>query len=100
MLEYYESVCHLEVSMNFDDEDTWRCFCTAISNIVVLESLSFKRMNINDQLMRILLHALKSNKNITTLKFDGCLLAKLPNFYLSKYKHTHFKWFLLIIMEF
>ncbi|XP_050519177.1 protein phosphatase 1 regulatory subunit 37-like isoform X2 [Diabrotica virgifera virgifera] len=82
MLEYYDSVCHLELEMNFQDEDVWKCFCSACSNISVLESLSLKKMTINESYMRFLLRAVKTNNHITTLKFDGCVLAKLPSFYL------------------
>ncbi|XP_072402923.1 uncharacterized protein [Diabrotica undecimpunctata] len=82
MLEYYDSVCHLELEMNFEDEDLWKCFCSACSNISVLESLSLKKMTINESYMRFLLRAIKTNNHITILKFDGCVLAKLPSFYL------------------
>ncbi|XP_076261629.1 uncharacterized protein LOC143197245 isoform X2 [Rhynchophorus ferrugineus] len=82
MLEYYSSACHFEIAMNFDDDDTWLCFCTACSNIMVLESLSFKGMEISEQYTRKLINVIKNNTNITTLKFDGCMLVKLPTFYL------------------
>jgi transcriptional regulator NrdR family protein len=81
MLEYYESVCDIEVAMNFD-EITWKCFCNACTNIMVLESISFKGMVINENYMRLLLNAVKNNSIITTLKFDACMLIKLPSFYL------------------
>lgn len=82
MLEYYKSACHIEVAMNFDDDDTWKCFCCACSNIMVLESLSFKGMDITEPYTRQLINVIKNNSNITTLKFDGCMLVKLPTFYL------------------
>ncbi|CAH1153474.1 unnamed protein product [Phaedon cochleariae] len=82
MLEYYESACHFEIEMNFEDDDTWKCFCNACNNIMVLESLSFKKMVINETHMRSLLSAIKNNCNITMLKFDSCMLVKLPSFYL------------------
>ncbi|KAJ8941252.1 hypothetical protein NQ314_010450 [Rhamnusium bicolor] len=82
MIEFYESVCHFEIEMNFEDDDTWKCFCSACNNIMVLESLSFKKMVINEPYMRSLLSAVKNNSNITMLKFDGCMLVKLPSFYL------------------
>ncbi|XP_050313873.1 protein phosphatase 1 regulatory subunit 37-like [Anthonomus grandis grandis] len=82
MLEYYKSVCHFEIAMNFDDDETWKCFCNACSNIMVLESLSFKGMVLSEPYMRHLMSAIKNNPNITTLKFDGCMLVKLPTFYL------------------
>lgn len=83
MLEFYESIRHFEIEMNFDDDDTWKCFCNACSNIMVLESLSFKKMDINEPYMRALMSTIKSNSNITMLKFDGCMLVKLPSFYLG-----------------
>ncbi|XP_060536898.1 protein phosphatase 1 regulatory subunit 37-like isoform X2 [Cylas formicarius] len=82
ILEYYKSVSHFEVAMNFEEDDTWKCFCSACSNIMVLESLSFKGMVISELYMRHLINAIKNNSNITTLKFDGCMLVKLPSFYL------------------
>nr|CAH7751844.1 unnamed protein product [Callosobruchus chinensis] len=82
MLEFYESVCHFEIEMHFDDDDAWRCFCHACSNIMVLESLSFKKMDISEPYMRLLLNAVRSNPNITMLKFESCGLDKLPSFYL------------------
>lgn len=82
ILEYYKSVCHFEVAMRFDDDDTWKCFCSACSNIMVLESLSFKGMVISEPYMRQLISAIRNNPNITILKFDGCMLVKLPSFYL------------------
>lgn len=91
MLEYYESVCHFEIEMNFEDEDTWKYFCSACSNITTLESLSFKKMGINEQYMRSLLSAVRNNSSITMLKFDTCGLVKLPNFYLGKFFFTIFK---------
>lgn len=86
ILQYYKSVCHFEIAMNFEDDDTWRCFCSACSNIEVLESLSFKGMIISEPYMRHLINAIKNNSNITTLKFDCCMLVKLPTFYLGIYK--------------
>ncbi|KAJ8923644.1 hypothetical protein NQ315_010224 [Exocentrus adspersus] len=82
MLEFYESIRHFEIEMNFDDDDTWRCFCNACSNIMVLESLSFRKMVLNEPYMRSLINTIKNNPNITMLKFDSCMLVKLPNFYL------------------
>ncbi|CAH1979359.1 unnamed protein product [Acanthoscelides obtectus] len=82
MLEFYESVSHLEIEMQFEDDDAWRCFCHACSNIMVLESLSFKKMDVSEHYMRLLLNAVRSNPNITMLKFEGCKLDKLPSFYL------------------
>ncbi|XP_001808136.3 protein phosphatase 1 regulatory subunit 37 isoform X1 [Tribolium castaneum] len=81
MLEYYGSVCDIEVAMNFD-ETAWKCFCNACTNLTVLEAISFKGMVINENYMRMLLNAVKSNTRITTLKFDACMLIKLPSFYL------------------
>ncbi|CAH0562280.1 unnamed protein product [Brassicogethes aeneus] len=81
MLEFYESVCNIEVRMKFDEE-TWKCFCNACGNIEVLESISFKEITVNDSYMRPLIHTVNRNKNITILKFDTCLLDKLPSFYL------------------
>lgn len=83
MLEYYEPICDIEVAMNFD-ETAWKCFCNACTNIMVLESISFKGMVINENYMRMLLGAVKTNTRITTLKFDACMLIKLPSFYLGK----------------
>ncbi|KAJ8942480.1 hypothetical protein NQ318_017775 [Aromia moschata] len=50
---------------------------------MVLQSLSFKKMVINEPYMRSLLSAIKNNCNITMLKFDSCMLVKLPSFYLG-----------------
>lgn len=85
MLEYYESVCEIEVAMNVDEIEAWKSFCNACSNIVILEAISFKGMVINDAYMRMLLNALRSNSRITILKFDACMLVKLPSFYLGKF---------------
>ncbi|KAJ3639464.1 hypothetical protein Zmor_002824 [Zophobas morio] len=81
MLEYYESISDIEVSMNFD-ETAWKCFCNACTNILVLESISFRGMVINENYMRMLLNVVKNNIGIATLKFDACMLIKLPSFYL------------------
>lgn len=85
MLEYYDSTCHLEVEMIFEDEDLWKTFCLACTNIMSLESLTFKKMDINETYMRSLLSAVRNNSNITILKFDSCILMKLPSFYLGLY---------------
>lgn len=81
-LQYYNSVCHFEIAMNFDDDDTWRCFCSACSHILALKSLSFKGMKINEPYMRHLIGVVKNNQNISMLKFDECMLVNLPTFYL------------------
>ncbi|XP_066158503.1 protein phosphatase 1 regulatory subunit 37 homolog isoform X2 [Euwallacea fornicatus] len=81
-LHYYNSVCHFEIAMNFEDDDTWKSFCSACGNILALECLSFKGMKINEPYMRSLIHAIKNNPNIAILKFDSCMLEKLPTFYL------------------
>lgn len=85
ILQYYKSVCRFEIAMNFEDDDTWRCFCSACSSIEVLESLSFKGMIISEPYMRHLINAIKNNEHITILKFDCCMLVKLPTFYLGMY---------------
>lgn len=82
MLEYYASVREIEVAMNFDDCEAWKYFCSACSNITILESISFRGMAINESYMRMLLNAINHNKAITVLKFDACILVKLPTFYL------------------
>ena len=87
MLEYYESISDIEVSMNFD-ETAWKCFCNACTNILVLESISFRGMVINENYMRMLLNVVKNNIGIATLKFDACMLIKLPSFYLGKSVYT------------
>lgn len=84
-LQYYNSVCHFEIAMNFDDDDTWRCFCSACSHILALKSLSFKGMKINEPYMRHLIGVVKNNQNISMLKFDECMLVNLPTFYLGSY---------------
>ncbi|ENN74277.1 hypothetical protein YQE_09249, partial [Dendroctonus ponderosae] len=81
-LQYYNSVCHFEIAMNFEDEDTWKSFCSACSHIMVLQSLSFKGMIISEPYMRQLITAVRNNEHISTLKFDNCVLVKLPTFYL------------------
>ncbi|KAL1492778.1 hypothetical protein ABEB36_010975 [Hypothenemus hampei] len=81
-LQYYNSVRNFEIAMNFENDDTWKCFCQACCHIVGLQSLSFKGMIINEHYMRHLISAVKSNSNISSLKFDSCMLVTLPTFYL------------------
>ncbi|XP_044765844.1 protein phosphatase 1 regulatory subunit 37-like [Coccinella septempunctata] len=82
MLEYYESTRELEVSVQFESNEAWQSFCNACMNLDKLEVISFKGVNINEEYMRKLLHAVKINSKITTLKFDGCDLDMVPSFYL------------------
>lgn len=89
-LQYYNSVCHFEIAMNFEDEDTWKSFCSACSHIMVLESLSFKGMIISEPYMRQLITAVRNNEHISTLKFDNCMLVKLPTFYLGKQSYKFY----------
>lgn len=89
MVEFYQSTKNFEIELNFEDDATLGIFCNACSHMIDLESISFKKMNINESSMRSLMGCIKHNNNINTLKFDGCSLVKLPNFYLSKY-HTLF----------
>lgn len=82
MLEYYESIRELELAVNFENTDAWQSLCNLCCNLELLEVISFKEMTINEEYMRKLLHAVKSNPNLTVLRFDGCTLDKLPSFYL------------------
>ncbi|KAK9890412.1 hypothetical protein WA026_010502 [Henosepilachna vigintioctopunctata] len=82
MLEYYESTRELEVSVNFDNSEAWQTFCNACANLDLLEVISFKGMIIGEEYMRNLLHVIKINSKITTLRFDGCELKMTPSFYL------------------
>ncbi|KAL3289423.1 hypothetical protein HHI36_022848 [Cryptolaemus montrouzieri] len=82
MLEYYESTRELEVSVKFENHESWQSFCNACGNLNMLEVISFKGMDISEDYMRKLLHAVKSNSKITTLRFDGCELDMMPSFYL------------------
>ncbi|XP_045482241.1 protein phosphatase 1 regulatory subunit 37-like [Harmonia axyridis] len=82
MLEYYESTKELEVSVKFESNEAWQSFCNACMNLDMLEVISFKGMCISEEYMRKLLHAVKSNSKITTLRFDSCELDMMPSFYL------------------
>lgn len=85
MLEYYESVSELTISQDFNDVEVWKALCLIIGKSNQLESITFKEMNIDEMYMRIFLNAVRSNTNITILKFDSCALVKLPTFYLGTF---------------
>lgn len=84
MLEYYESTRELEVSVQFESNEAWQSFCNACMNLNMLEVISFKGMSISEEHMRKLLHAVKNNSRITTLRFDNCELDMMPSFYLGE----------------